>query len=279
MNWHPSVVTVWTVLYFDPGLYFVEACYINVLIYLGLFTCLSFILAGVSLPAPVNVSIDSLNMEHTLNFLPGLGTSADAHFRVQILRFRNSWKPVAGCLELAATQTCNLTGEFTETLQQYQARVQAFTPTQESNWTLTGHFTPYTDTVLGPPKVSVSGCGNCLLLQVSPPTSGSIQQNKQLQNLYSGLLCVVRRTRDGAQFSLNLAYEEEILIRYLQPGVEYCVTVTVTATINSNSMPTEPHCAFTGPPASSSGTQLFMHTNIHLYPITYMNTALCEGGS
>uniref|UniRef100_UPI003AAD1625 interferon alpha/beta receptor 2-like isoform X1 n=1 Tax=Centroberyx gerrardi TaxID=166262 RepID=UPI003AAD1625 len=216
--------------------------------------------AGVSLSAPLNVSIASFNMEHTLSFLPGPGTAADARFRVHVLRFRrkNSWKPVAGCLELTARQTCNLTRPFKDPLDQYRARVQAFTPSQVSNWTLSGLFHPVIDTVLGPPDVSVSGCGNCLVLQVRPPVARGLQQRQQLLDLYRELRCLVRRTRDGAQFSLNLPYEEESVIGYLQPEVEYCVTVTVTTVFNPHAVPTKAHCAFTSPPPDSSSVHVVL---------------------
>ncbi|KAM3862179.1 interferon alpha/beta receptor 2-like [Diretmus argenteus] len=156
---------------------------------------------SVSLPDPFNVSVASFNMEHTLSFTPDPGTPSDTHFRVHILNFRRktSWTPVARCLVLTAGETCNLTRAFKNPLDQYRARVQAFTPTQTSNWTLSGQFQPLTDTVLGPPKVTVSGCGNCLHLQVSPPTARGLQQYKQLKDLYRGIHCLVRRTRDGAQ--------------------------------------------------------------------------------
>lgn len=53
--------------------------------------------------------------------------------------------------------------------------------------------------VLGPPDVSVSGCGNCLLLQLTAPTG-----LQQLRDLYRGLVLHVQRTRDGAQVCVRL---------------------------------------------------------------------------
>ncbi|XP_034416744.1 interferon alpha/beta receptor 2-like [Cyclopterus lumpus] len=205
----------------------------------------------VSLPAPSSVSISSFNMEHTLSFLPGLGTPSDSRFTVQtVLRLRKkTWRPVAACLKLTAGQTCNLTRAFKDPLNHYQARVQAFTPTQTSNWTMSGQFQPLSDTVLGPPDVSVSGCGNCLLLQLRVPTTNGPQQLKQW---YRRVVLDVRRSRDGVQFSLSLPYKEENMISYLQPGVEYCVTVVVKSLFNSNCVSSKPCCVFTSPPRSRS---------------------------
>ncbi|XP_050928725.1 LOW QUALITY PROTEIN: interferon alpha/beta receptor 2 [Lates calcarifer] len=212
---------------------------------------------GVSLPAPSNVSISSFNMEHTVSFLPGPGTPSNTHFTVQIIHHRkNSWRPVVGCLDLMAGQICNLTRAFKNPYSHYKARVQAFTPTQKSNWTVSGWFKPLSDTVLGPPDVSVSGCGNCLILQLRVPATSGLQQGLQLglqlKDLYREAILHVKRTRDGAEFSLNLPYSEENVITYLQPGVEYCVTVSVTGLFNSNLVPSKPYCAFTSPPPPRS---------------------------
>ncbi|CAK6968415.1 interferon alpha/beta receptor 2-like [Scomber scombrus] len=214
----------------------------------------------VALPAPTKVSISSFNLEHTLSFLPGPETPPDTHFTVQILRFRKStWKLVTGCSELVVGQTCNLTRVLKDPFQSYQARVQAFTPNQNqtSKWTISKRFLPQSDTVIGPPDVSVSGCGNCLLLYVTVPKTSGLQQDKQLQLLYRDLHIHVHRTRDGVQFKLNLEYKEENMISYLQPGVEYCVTVTVAVFFNSNSVPSKPFCAFTSPPPRSSLNVVF----------------------
>ncbi|XP_044220778.1 interferon alpha/beta receptor 2-like isoform X2 [Thunnus albacares] len=201
------------------------------------------------LPAPSNVSISSFNMEHTLSFLPGPETPPDTHFTVQILNPRKStWKEVASCSELTAGQTCDLTRAFQEPFDHYYARVQAFTPTQKSDWKISRQFQPLSDTVMGPLDVSVSGCGNCLLVQVSLPKSKGLQQHQQFQSFYRVIDFNVQRTRDGVQFKLKLPYKEENMITYLQPGVEYCVTVSVSSPFNSNSVPNKPFCAFTSPP-------------------------------
>lgn len=49
--------------------------------------------------------------------------------------------------------------------------------------------------MLGPPDVAVSGCGNCLLLQLSSSTTRVLQMLGHRREL----TVLVRRTRDGAQ--------------------------------------------------------------------------------
>ncbi|XP_047456637.1 interferon alpha/beta receptor 2-like isoform X2 [Mugil cephalus] len=201
-----------------------------------------------SLPSPSNVLISSFNMEHTLSFLPGALTPSDAHFTVQILRSRkNLWRTVGVCAELKAGQTCNLTKALKDPYDDYKARVQAVALNRTSNWTVSGWFQPLTDTVLGPPAFSVSGCGNCLMLQLRAPTQ-TVLPKLQLQDLYGDVVFHVRRTRDDSQFRLHQPYKEEIVIPHLQPGVEYCVTVTVTSFTTTHTVSSKPQCAFTSPP-------------------------------
>ncbi|XP_065817971.1 interferon alpha/beta receptor 2 isoform X3 [Labrus bergylta] len=188
---------------------------------------------SVPLPPPSDVSISSFNMEHSLSFLPGPQSPAHTRFTIQTLRLsrRKPWRSVAACSELTVGQTCNLTRVFRDPFQSYQARVQAFTSSQTSNWTVSGVFQPLTDTVFGPPGLSVSGCGNCLLLQLTPLTTGGLQQHKQLRDLYRNLDIQVKRTRDGAQ-----------------TGVEYCVSVRVSSLFTSTSLYSQPQCVYTSPP-------------------------------
>uniref|UniRef100_UPI0037E8DDD9 interleukin-20 receptor subunit alpha-like isoform X1 n=1 Tax=Semicossyphus pulcher TaxID=241346 RepID=UPI0037E8DDD9 len=153
---------------------------------------------------------------------------------------RMSWRPVASCSELTAGQTCDLTRTFKDPFDYYQARVKAFTSSQTSNWSESRNFQPVTDTVLGPPDVSVSGCGNCLLLQLKFPATEGL-----LKDLYRKLVIQVKRTRDGAQFVLSMPYTEQTVISYLQRGVEYCVSVSVSALVTSTSISSEPQCVFT----------------------------------
>ncbi|KAK5616723.1 hypothetical protein CRENBAI_024198 [Crenichthys baileyi] len=203
----------------------------------------------VSLPAPSNVSISSYNMEHILRFSPGPGTPSDAYFTVQICSSRkHQWKTVPWCEALMAGQTCNLTNKLNDVFDHYMAQARAFRTNQTSKWTKSREFQPLTDTVLGPPEFSVSGCGNCLILQIRDASEGPFEHNSQMKDLFWELDLNVKRTRDGAEFKLKLPYKHESVISYLQPGVEYCVSVSFRSIINHNSVASEQRCAFTSPP-------------------------------
>ncbi|XP_054908818.1 interferon alpha/beta receptor 2-like isoform X2 [Poeciliopsis prolifica] len=203
----------------------------------------------VSLSAPANVSITSYNMVHILRFWPDPQTPPDARFTVQIHSTRKQrWKTVAECAELTAGQTCNLTSKLKDTFGYHMARVQAFRTNQTSSWTTSNLFHPLADTVLGPPEFSLSGCGNCLVLQIRDAPGTLSYHNAELKDLQKEMELNVRRTRDGAEFTLKQTYQQETVIQYLQPGVEYCVSVSFKSLINRNSVPSERRCAFTSPP-------------------------------
>ncbi|XP_055008899.1 interferon alpha/beta receptor 2-like isoform X2 [Boleophthalmus pectinirostris] len=200
------------------------------------------------IPHPVNVSIWSFNLEHILHFLPGPGTPANALFGVQALKFRTGkWRDVARCTRMKPAELCDLSKVFKDPLDMYQAKVRAFTSDQTSDWTESAHFQPLSDTILGPPLLMLSGCGNCLLLRVSPPRL----KTEQPLSLLAELRVQVQRSRDGARFDLRMPYREEIRVEHLQRGVEYCVTVTLHTMFNENSTPSKRLCAESSPPLTA----------------------------
>ncbi|XP_053353228.1 interferon alpha/beta receptor 2-like [Clarias gariepinus] len=198
-----------------------------------------------SLPPPQNVAIVSFNMEHKLTWRPGPGTEADTHFRVQSCSMKTKiWSSVRNCSDLQIGESCDLTKCFKEMYGLYQARVQAFIQDQESNWTTSRLFTPLLDTTLGPPVVSLTGCGNCLLLKLSLP-HGVEQNLSPVKYFYQAYTVSVTRTRDKAQFTV-MASNGENLINYLEPGVEYCITVTAVR-FRKPMPPSDSQCAYTSP--------------------------------
>lgn len=64
---------------------------------------------------------------------------------VSCLRSRHLWKRVAGCSQLTAAQTCNLTLALEEPFGIYQARVRGYVSNLTSPWTVSSWFQPLTD--------------------------------------------------------------------------------------------------------------------------------------
>ncbi|XP_053732288.1 interferon alpha/beta receptor 2-like isoform X2 [Synchiropus splendidus] len=215
---------------------------------------------GVLLPPPSSVSVSSFNMEHRLHFLPGAHTPAGARFSVQVTRLRKKsrWRPVSNCSQLTVGQTCDITAAITDPLDLYLCRVRALTLDRTSNWTMSEQFMPMMDTLIGPPELALSGCGTCLILRVTVPTSVAPQLRPHLQSLYRHLDLQVTRVSDRAQFTLTLPYSEESVIPHLQPGAQYCVSVRVGALTQPRSVAGPPVCALSSPPRSRSSEHVVL---------------------
>ncbi|XP_041127507.1 uncharacterized protein LOC121327502 isoform X2 [Polyodon spathula] len=162
---------------------------------------------------------------------------------------------MTSCLNVTNTRECDLTETFLDVSEHYAVQVQAFNETHHSNWTsMSSTFKPFSDTILGPPEVSVSGWGDCLSLQIKPPRG---KGEKPLLTLYHWFEYSIegQNMKDGHKFSEKLKkckgtvnYSKE----QLDLGTEYCVTVRMYRPgMNMNSKPSLPHCAFTSPPLVS----------------------------
>uniref|UniRef100_A0A4W4DUZ6 Interferon/interleukin receptor domain-containing protein n=1 Tax=Electrophorus electricus TaxID=8005 RepID=A0A4W4DUZ6_ELEEL len=196
------------------------------------------------LPAPQNVTVISFNLEHKLTWRLGPGSPPFVHFRVQVYRNkRKLWVPVSNCSDLQMGEPCDLTTSFKNVYGYHLAQVQSFTTDHESNWTSSKFFHPLLETTVGPPVVSLTGCGNCLLLQLSPPTSRGLHHGL-VEYFFREYTVNVSRTRDKAQFTIR-ASSGETLINYLETGAQYCITALPLPNINMKALPSGPHCAFT----------------------------------
>ncbi|KAM8858187.1 interferon alpha/beta receptor 2-like [Synchiropus picturatus] len=252
--------------------------------WLRLLLQLECICLSVLLPPPSSVSVSSFNMEHRLHFLPGAHTPAGARFSVQVTRLRcgasaspssaaallcfhilcvrlrkkSRWRPVSHCSQLTVGQTCDITAALTDPLDLYLCRVRALTLDRTSNWTMSEQFMPMLDTLIGPPELALSGCGTCLILRVTVPTSVAPQLRPHLQSLYRHLDLQVTRVSDRAQFSLTLPYSEESVISHLQPGAQYCVSVRVGTLTQPRSVAGPPVCALSSPPRGRSSEHVVL---------------------
>ncbi|XP_066563172.1 interferon alpha/beta receptor 2 [Amia ocellicauda] len=196
------------------------------------------------LPSPTNVTIISLNLEHVLKWDPGPGSPTGTQYRVEYLHFHKNWSPVKMCLKITSPGECDLTEEFRDIFKSYVARVQAFTELEQSTWSKSSFFQPISNTILGPPEVTVSGCGDCLHLQVKPPKGK--RMDHFLAYYESEYICEVLSATDGRKFTLRISGQR--VIEYLKPATEYCVTVKMYIGINQHAILSNPHCVFTSLP-------------------------------
>ncbi|XP_041115342.1 uncharacterized protein LOC121320781 isoform X2 [Polyodon spathula] len=154
-----------------------------------------------------------------------------------------TWLPVTTCMNVSSSVECEVTEEFKVWLNHYRAWVQAFNGASQSNWISSADFMPLSDTILGPPDVSVTGCGDCLLLKLKPPRGKGPESLLDIYHEFDYTITVKNNDKKEIHTS-----EAEFVLENLKRGTEYCVTVRMyRAGMNMNSEPSEPQCAFTSP--------------------------------
>ncbi|KAG7467295.1 hypothetical protein MATL_G00151810 [Megalops atlanticus] len=193
-----------------------------------------------TLPAPVNVTIESLNFEHILKWNPGAGTPPGTGYRVRYSRYG---RKVRHLLASSATML-NVTDKFKEVTWLYAVHVQAVNGAMTSPATART-FCPYENTVLGPPQVSLAGCGNCLVINITFPR-GRAEQS--IQDIYGVFQFNIfwRKTGEIQVQQYSTEFSSHVL-ENLHPGVEYCIQVKPQLTVNKNTLHSGWVCALTSP--------------------------------
>ncbi|XP_048829052.1 cytokine receptor family member b1 isoform X2 [Brienomyrus brachyistius] len=139
----------------------------------------------------------------------------------------------------------NLTDYLEDIYLQYEIMVQALHNGMVSPWS-SRTFTPWTDTVLGPPELSVVGCGNCLQLAIRFPG----RKEKGLADIiYNALRFTIFLNKSGEQQHIEARTSQwNYTLSDLQPRAEYCVQVHPSLS-SKKYLPSGWTCAFTSPVA------------------------------
>ncbi|NXJ93687.1 INRA2 protein, partial [Corythaixoides concolor] len=101
---------------------------------------------------------------------------------------------------------------------------------------------------LGPPEVNISSCLNCINVTIKLPTSHVRKNGKLLSliDIYGKLdYDITLKTLDGEHKRPREKTTEEVfntVIEELYPNRNYCVSVMVTASINTHSIPSAWKC-------------------------------------
>ncbi|XP_032398589.1 interleukin-20 receptor subunit alpha [Etheostoma spectabile] len=127
-------------------------------------------------PSPINVIFSSVNLRNVLQWFPGSGTPDDTHFIVQYAIYGDrvegkknaNWRAVRLCTKIARSW-CDLSNETWDLEEGYYARVRAVSQRASSKWVVTRRFDPKTDTIFGPPLVSVKIEDNNAIITLKGP--------------------------------------------------------------------------------------------------------------
>ncbi|XP_022609596.1 uncharacterized protein LOC111228081 [Seriola dumerili] len=193
-----------------------------------------------SLGAPVNVTVDSVNFHHVLRWDPAPGTKPGTEYNIfQRLRGKKQRKVLN-----STTASLKLKLRYDRT---YYLSVQA-----SYNQTLSPEshsicFTPYKDTKIGPPEVSLAGCGNCIQMNMSLLEPDSRTGIEDIYKFYD-VHFIVWWWRDGnPEHKMSLeTRNKSFTLDNLQEGVKYCVQVNTHIRVNGNTQPSTSECILTG---------------------------------
>ncbi|KAG7463678.1 hypothetical protein MATL_G00179130 [Megalops atlanticus] len=196
-----------------------------------------------TLPAPVNVTIESRNFDHNLRWDPGPGTPEGTTYRVIYSGCRKNKEinvPDSSVDKVKQTlRNCTSYAEDT-----YTISVKAVNGGVESPWS-NYTFTPYTDTVLGPPEVSVTGCGGCLNLTITLPRGNA---RSSITEIYMDFNFHIFWKRAGNTKVWNTSTSKSsYVLQHLAAGVEYCVRVQPQLNVNKHTLSSNWTCAFSSP--------------------------------
>ncbi|KAA8583174.1 hypothetical protein FQN60_015720 [Etheostoma spectabile] len=233
-------------------------------------------------PSPINVIFSSVNLRNVLQWFPGSGTPDDTHFIVQYAIYGDrvegkknaNWRAVRLCTKIARSW-CDLSNETWDLEEGYYARVRAVSQRASSKWVVTRRFDPKTDTIFGPPLVSVKIEDNNAIITLKGPMRYQPDNHTpavSMTTLYPQMTynLSIDNTRRG-QMHHFLVSSSSFKYRLMRYDTEYCFS----AKTKFFSMPTQCnssawHCITT--PQDPVIGQLQRVVNppaLHLAPLTF----------
>ncbi|XP_066542462.1 cytokine receptor family member b1 isoform X2 [Hoplias malabaricus] len=202
--------------------------------------------AALSLPEPKNLRVVSYNFDHVVQWNPGKGTPPGT---VYTMKIRGSQK---ARLQNLNSTIIDISSYMENIMLKYLILVKAFHGNQSSLQVLT-EFTPISDTIIGPPDVTLFGCGNCLNISITLPKG---KASKEGEMFYNGIGFEIHWKKDQdekeiisyikttPQQTSTLSTYTHIL-KDLQPGEKYCLRAQPKANYIHDTLISGWFCAFT----------------------------------
>lgn len=168
------------------------------------------------LPAPQNLSVSSVNFRHTLHWTPGPGTPKGAIYQVSKRCPKKHFETTKTEAEL------RLQPMDTNCL-----RVRSSFNKSSSPWSKKIFFTPYLDTTITAPDVTVSRCGECgqcITVNITLPRPHNSSGIQDIREVYRDVnyKISIKTGQDVVQIQTRNQTE---VIPHLLPASEYCVQV------------------------------------------------------
>ncbi|KAM8858188.1 uncharacterized protein ACB058_009545 [Synchiropus picturatus] len=226
--------------------------------------CLVLLLrsALASLPAPVNVSLTSYNFRHVLRWDPGPGSPPGTTY--QIDRRANGEHQ-----DLVSSSSTSCTLRL-DKFMRHDLRVRASHGGGHSPWSSALAFTPYEDTVLGPPSLTLARVNNHIQVNISLPDTegrGDILE-------YGPAFIVVWRT--GSRTQETRTTKERSVTLWAPEQGQHCVQVRLQTEINHNT-PWSPWSCISSGAAGRSRVPTVLHVLVPVLLLVVFLTLLTCG--
>ncbi|TMS06523.1 Interferon alpha/beta receptor 2 [Larimichthys crocea] len=192
-----------------------------------------------SLPAPVNLSVSSVNFHHVLHWDPGPGTPPGTQYQIFRQKRKNKYKL------LTNSTTTSVKLKLKNPREMYDLTVEASYNHTRSPMSHRYSFTPYEQTIIGPPTLSLAGCGNCIQINISLPEPDRSSEIDDIHNFYGVNYRVVWKKFNGELEGAYLTEDKRFTLPSLQNGTEYCIQVTTITRQNKNTEPSAWVCTYT----------------------------------
>uniref|UniRef100_A0A8C3DHX4 Interleukin-22 receptor subunit alpha-2 n=1 Tax=Corvus moneduloides TaxID=1196302 RepID=A0A8C3DHX4_CORMO len=198
---------------------------------------------------PQKVEFHSLNFNTTLHWQPGWAREArDALYFVQYKVFQgtseghwftsfllslhrygqSTWQNKDDCWGIPS-RVCDLTHETSDIQEPYYGRVRATLAGVYSSWSLSCRFTPWRETMVGPPMVTVVHSNKSIIVKLQAPQSPYKRKRGSkitMTNYYDLLyqVFIINNLLDEQHRVLVYEGKDKVIkIQDLRPGVSYCI--------------------------------------------------------
>ncbi|XP_061587377.1 cytokine receptor family member B16 [Cololabis saira] len=190
-----------------------------------------------TLEAPGQVAMESVNMKHTLRWLPLQAAcrttvlySVQYQGEFELLVKNGSWMDAAECQQIPVTR-CDLTFDLGSD-SSYNLRVRAGCGSELSAWTRLSRPFNRQDTVLTGPRMTVSTAGDSLQVAF-----------EDLPLTAAASVTVWRKDHEQQAVSYLMPAEQGVLhVAALQDGAVYCITAQTVLHSGTRGSSSRPQC-------------------------------------
>ncbi|XP_065129188.1 cytokine receptor family member b1 isoform X1 [Paramisgurnus dabryanus] len=192
-----------------------------------------------AIPAPDNFTILSDNFKHILKWTPGKNSSPQTVFNIK--QRCSSEKPIDLLSEIRNT-TVDVSKSLENIYKPCTFLLWASLDNMNSS-KVKKRITPFEDTVIGPPMVVLSGCGDCLKINISLPRGSG--RKKQLDQFYNSVSFNISWKKAEEKKANHVHSDGDYVLQNLQPGEKYCIRVNPITNVNRNTQSSDWQCEYT----------------------------------